>query len=162
MSADITVFACLALGLCSALVAGVFQSFSDFIMRSLAAAHPAAGIEAMQWINRKVYRSFFLVMLLGLAPAAIGFAVFAHVTLTGMERNWIFAGAATYLVAVFGITMLGNVPMNNRLDRVNRSTAEAVTYWRTYARTWTRFNHVRTIGSVVTAVCFLLGAMEAA
>ena len=42
------------------LVAGVFLTFSDFVMRSLRAAEPAAGMDAMQWINRVVYRSVFM------------------------------------------------------------------------------------------------------
>ncbi len=74
MPTDWIIYACLAAGVSSLLVAGVFQSFSDFIMRSLVAASPAGGIESMQMINRKVFRSWFLVMLLGLAPVSLAFA----------------------------------------------------------------------------------------
>ncbi len=51
----------------TALVAGAFLTFSDFTMRSLAAANSETGIEVMQWINRKVYGSSFLALLLGMA-----------------------------------------------------------------------------------------------
>lgn len=37
------------------LVAGVFLTFSDFVMRSLGAVTPASGIAAIQSINRRVY-----------------------------------------------------------------------------------------------------------
>ena len=49
------------------LVAGVFLTFSDFVMKSLAASPPAGAIEAMQVINRKVYRTLFMALLLGMA-----------------------------------------------------------------------------------------------
>ena len=44
------------------LVAGVFLTFSDFVMRSLSASEAIAGAEAMQEINRKVYGSIFLTL----------------------------------------------------------------------------------------------------
>ena len=50
----------LGAGFLMALLAGVFLSFSDFVMRSLAATQPAGGIEAMQQINRKVFRTLFI------------------------------------------------------------------------------------------------------
>ena len=76
--------ACQACAVACALVAGVFLTFSDFVMRSLAGAKTAAGIESMQVINREVYRSVFIVLLLGMAavsPLLIGYAYLkdAHV-----------------------------------------------------------------------------------
>ena len=134
MSAELAAYVCLALGLSRALVAGVFQSFSDFVMRSLVAARSGTGIEAMQLINRKVYKSVFLVMLIGLVPLMIGFAIVALATLNGVGRDLILTAAVIYLVAVFGVTMVGNVPMNNRLDRMLSSTEEADSYWHIYGR----------------------------
>ena len=60
-----------------ALVAGVFLTFSDFVMRSLAATQPAGGIEAMQLINRKVFRTLFMVLLIGMAVVSPIMAAFA-------------------------------------------------------------------------------------
>ena len=61
-----------------ALVAGVFLTFSDFVMRSLAATQPAGGIEAMQQINRKVFRTLFMVLLIGMAITFGHREVFDH------------------------------------------------------------------------------------
>lgn len=162
MTANIIAFVCLAIGLSSALVAGVFQSFSDFVMRSLVAASPSSGIESMQQINRKVFRSFFLVMLLGMAPVSIAFVVYAAFAMTGSAATWIVAGASIYLASVFLVTMLGNVPLNKRLDVMDPSRAQTVRFWQTYVRVWTGWNHVRTLGSLATAVCFILAGVAVA
>ena len=69
-----------AASIAAGLVAGVFLTFSDFVMRSLGASAPAAGMEAMQQINRKVYRSVFMVLLLGLVPVSLAIAVYAAVS----------------------------------------------------------------------------------
>lgn len=57
-----------------ALVAGVRLGFSDFIMRGIVQAHATQGAAGMIGLNRTVYGSVFVVLLLGLVPvsAAIG------------------------------------------------------------------------------------------
>lgn len=157
-----TVHACLVLGLLSALVAGVFQAFSDFVMAGLVRARPESGIEVMQHINRTVFRSVFLASFLALVPLSIGFAAYAWFHLEGPGRALILAAAAIYGMSSFLVTVAGNVPMNERLARLDPATPEAAQYWQTYGRLWTRWNHVRTIGSLGSAVCLVLAAVTLA
>lgn len=151
-------YACLWLGFVSAMVAGVFQSFSDFVMAGLERAKPSAGIESMQQINRTVFRSVFLTAFLSLVPLTGGFALYAMSQVNAPGRTFVIAAAATYFVAVFVVTVAFNVPMNRQLDRLDRASREAAAYWRTYGKVWTRWNHLRTIGSAATAALFLLAA----
>ncbi|MEO0718099.1 MAG: anthrone oxygenase family protein [Pseudomonadota bacterium] len=159
MPTDPLVYFCLVAGLSSALVAGVFQSFSDFVMQGLTAARPASGAEAMRMINRTVFRSAFLAMFLALVPASLMLAGYAWFTMSGAAQSWIVAGAMTYLPSVFLVTILGNVPRNEQLDRLDPHAPETERYWRRYGIEWTRLNHVRTVGSVVTGACFLMAAL---
>jgi uncharacterized membrane protein len=140
------------------LVAGVFLTFSDFVMRSLGAAAPAAGMEAMQEINRKVYRSVFMVLLIGMVPVSLAIAAYATAFATAASP-WLLAGAGLYVAGVFAVTAAGNVPMNKRLDVLDNTESAARGYWERYGRNWTRLNHVRTLASAGAAVCYLAGAM---
>ncbi len=137
-------------------VSGVFLTFSDFVMRSLDGARPAAGVEVMQVINREVFRSVFMVLFLGmsaLSPFLIGYAYFR---VAGFASAWIIAGGAIYLVGVFAVTLVFNVPMNKRLDAKKYSGAEAATYWtNTYMPHWTFWNYVRALASAGSAICYL-------
>lgn len=155
---DWTIYTCLWLGFASAMVAGVFQSFSDFVMAGLARAKPVGGIETMQHINRTVFRSVFLSMFLSLVPLTAAFALYAALRLDGPGRPFIVAAGLVYFLTVFVVTMAGNVPMNQQLERMHYSSDEASAYWRVYSRNWTRWNHVRTIGAAATAALFLLAA----
>ncbi len=159
MTTNWSVYACLIVGLSAALVAGVFQSFSDFVMRGLLLAQPAGGIESMQHINRTVFRSVFIASFVALVPVTVGFAIYAGFYLGGPGRTLIIAGAVSYVVAVFLVTAFGNVPMNEHLDAMAFGSPEAATYWQKYGRDWTLLNHVRTFGSVATATCLLLAAI---
>ncbi|MCP4320220.1 MAG: DUF1772 domain-containing protein [Hyphomicrobiales bacterium] len=99
------------------IVGGVFLAFSDFIMRSLDKAGPGAGIDAMQVINREVIRSVFVTLLLVLAAASPFMIGYAFIGLAGLPQILTALGGAIYLVGVFGVTVVFNIPMNNRLDR---------------------------------------------
>jgi len=153
IACEISIIAC-------AVVAGVFLTFSDFVMRSLDRANTAAGIEVMQVINREVFKSVFMVLLLGmsaLSPLLIGYAYF---NLTGPASALIVTGGAIYLAGVFAVTLVFNVPMNNRLDATDYSSSEAESYWKTtYFPDWTFWNYVRTIASMASATCFLLACV---
>ena len=160
MSSEVLVYACLFLGLSSALVGGVFQSFSDFVMAGLMRAAPAGGIESMQQLNQTVFRSLFIATFLTLAPVSLVFAIYAWFALGGVPQRLIIFAAILYLPLVFLVTAFGNVPMNEKLDKMDHTSADAADYWQTYGRVWTRWDTLRTIGSIATAGCYLVAAVS--
>ncbi|NHK26636.1 DUF1772 domain-containing protein [Parvularcula flava] len=161
MSYDVLIYASVAVGLSAALVAGVFQSFSDFVMDGLIAAEEG-GMRAMQALNRTVMRSAFLAMLLGLVPVTVGLAFVAGRLATGPAALWMTAGAMVYVFGAFLVTIVGNVPMNRRLDRLDGHSPDGLSYWHRYGVRWTQLNHVRTLASAATAGCFIMAAVELA
>jgi len=156
MTPDWIVYVCMVLGLTSALVAGVFGAFSSFIMRGLLQATTAAGIGAMQQINITVLHSSFLYAFFVLVPASIGLAIFASIYGAGTATLPIVAAATIYVVTVLIVTIFGNVPMNERLSKLDSATVDATEYWLVYGKVWTRWNHLRTLGCCATAACYLL------
>ncbi|GJL98198.1 MAG: membrane protein [Hyphobacterium sp.] len=147
-----------AIGLSSAVVSGVFLSFSDFIVRALLRTEPAAAIAAMQQINITVLRSLFLTVFLLLAPACLAVSVVAWQSDAQGQSLWIYAGTAVYVIGSLMVTIAGNVPMNNRLAVMEPTSSAAVEYWHTYGQRWTRLNTIRTLASFVASACFLIAA----
>ncbi|MEL7029422.1 MAG: anthrone oxygenase family protein [Pseudomonadota bacterium] len=162
MPAEWTPYACLVLGLSSALVGGVLKGFSEFIMKGLLRTNPAGGIEAMQHINRTVMRTEFLVSFMALAPLSLAFAIYAGLNLAGLERTFVIAAALVYCASVFLVTVAGNVPMNERLAKLDFASQEAAEYWAHYGRKWTQLNHVRTLGAVATATLYFMAMLALA
>jgi uncharacterized membrane protein len=128
-------------------------------MRALAAERPACGMAAMQSINRKVYGSLFLVLFLVMAALAVGLGGYALTAAPPAVSSWLLAGSVAYLFGVFVVTLLCNVPMNKVLDGVPGESPEAARYWVGYLKLWTRWNHVRTLASVIAAICFLIAGL---
>jgi len=138
------------------LLAGLYFAFSTFIMTALGRIDQAAGISAMNAINVDIVRSLFLPVFLGttLSSAALaGLAIF----------RWSEAGAAAmliggvlYVLGMFVVTMVFNVPLNDALAAVDPNSAAAATLWTRYLSDWTFWNHVRTITSTAACALFIV------
>jgi uncharacterized membrane protein len=149
---------CLLLAVWTALEGGVFKAFSEFIMRALACPAPIVGVSAMQEINRTVLGTEFVFAIIALGAVTPLFALAALMSLQGFGTTLIGLAALAYVVFVPGMTIFGNVPMNNRLDRLDPASDEAAAYWPLYLRRWTRMNHARTAGCIVAAALYALAA----
>ena len=136
-------------GLGCALVGGIFFAFSTFIMTALERTGPAAGRAAMNSINTVILRSLFMLFFVG---TTIGSIVLAIVGIADRQW-WLIAGGVVYWFGMFAVTMARNVPLNNELLRSEGDAGAEV--WRRYLVEWTRWNHVRTVISLVSAGCFI-------
>ncbi|WP_342077084.1 anthrone oxygenase family protein [Yoonia sp. SS1-5] len=140
-----------------ATVGGVFLAFSDFIMRALGRTGQKGGIEAMQIINREVFRWVFMVLFLGLAPISLVLIVYSVTNLNGLAGNLVTGAGLIYLIGCFGVTIRFNVPMNETLGAMALDAAGTEAYWdQVYLPNWTYWNSIRTIACVAASVCLLL------
>lgn len=141
-----------------ALVGGVFLAFSDFIMRSLALTGGVSGVEAMQVINREVFRWIFMALFLGMAAVSVFIVIYSATHLTAGPGMLILLGALVYLLGCFAVTVFFNVPMNETLARMDLASETTQGYWTgTYLPRWTVWNTVRTIACVLSATLMLFG-----
>lgn len=128
---------------------GMLFVFTNAVMGALGAGPAAHAIRTMQRINARVINPLFLGALFG--PALLGaVAVFLGAGRGALAASLLYAGA-------LGVTILGNVPLNDRLDRVAPDAPDADAQWAAYARPWVRLNNVRSALAVVAAAAFISG-----
>ena len=146
--------------LSTAAVGGLFCAFSTFVMRGLDRTDPAEALIAMRGINAEAQASApFLVFFVGSTVLAAGVGVLAVTRLAQPGSGYVLAGAV-FAVVAFVVTMLCNVPLNDRLDALDPSAlsaADALSQWQAYLGTWTNWNHVRTVSPLVGSVLMLIG-----
>ena len=141
-----------------ALVGGIFLAFSDFIMRSLVLTGGHGGIEAMQVINREVFRWVFMALFLGMAAVSLIVAGYAAFGLSGPAGKLIMLAGLVYLIGCFAVTVFINVPMNEALAGMEVSLETTRDYWsQTYVPRWTFWNSVRASACVASALLLLVG-----
>lgn len=143
-----------------ALVGGVFLAFSDFIMRSLALTGGHGGVEAMQVINREVFRWVFMALFLGMAAVSLFVAGYGAFGVAGPAGMLIMIAGLVFLIGTFGVTVFFNVPMNEALAAMETSTDTTREYWlQSYVPRWTFWNSVRTFASAASAALLLFGLL---
>ena len=146
-----------AAALGAALVSGIFFAFSTFIMRALGRLRPAEGIAAMQSINITVIHPTFLGAFFGtgILSAAVVISTWLRAE-EGLELA--ILGTVLYIVGCLGVTIAGNIPLNDRLAKAEPEDAAAHELWNHYLSRWTLWNTVRTLASLAAAAVFVAAA----
>jgi uncharacterized membrane protein len=137
-------------GLGSAVVAGAFLVFSVLVMPALAALPAAEGSRAMQSVNRVAVRPVFMTLLFGTGAVCL---VVGGWELVDGPRPAVLAAALVYVLGVLGVTIAGNVPLNDALER-SGAGAEPPGGWPGWLRRWTAWNTGRSLAALVAAALF--------
>jgi len=136
----------------SGMMAGLFASFSSFVMKALASLSSRSGIEAMQAINRLIVRPSFLIVFVGTGVLGIVAVVLSWRQVDGYAFQVV--ATSLYLLACIVSTILFNVPLNDKLAEIDANSEKGALFWQHYLVTWTRWNHVRAIATFVASILF--------
>ncbi|MGB0055308.1 MAG: anthrone oxygenase family protein [Methyloceanibacter sp.] len=113
----------------SGAIGGLFFAFSAFVMTALGRLPPAGGISAMQSINVAVLNPLFPGTFFGTAILCVALAIAALVSRFGAGAGYLLAGSLNYFVGSILVTMICNVPLNNKLASVKPDSTEGKTVW---------------------------------
>ena len=143
--------------LAAAAASGMMYVFSTFVMRGLDRTGPVEAVTAMRGINVVANSNPpFLLAYFGATILAVAVGVMALIRIGQPGSGWILAGAIVGVLAAI-ITIVFNVPLNNHLDTVDLSVADAAREWQAYLSTWTAWNHVRAAASIIAGALMLIG-----
>lgn len=146
------------------LVAGLFFSWSVAVTKGLALVPDHEYISAMQSINREIQNGLFFLCFFG-AAILLPISAYQHYHLNTTVFLMLIASAALYVVGVFGVTVVGNVPLNNALDMFNlesASAAEMANMRAKYEPVWNKLNHVRATAAVISFVLAVAAGIQSA
>lgn len=137
------------------LLAGLYFAFSAFIMTALGRIGQAAGIAAMNAINVAIIQSLFMPIFLGTTATSATLSAIALFRWGEPGATAMLVGGSLYVLGMFAVTMIFNVPLNNALAVVDPASTEATPLWARYLADWTKWNHVRTVASTVACALFI-------
>jgi uncharacterized membrane protein len=140
----------------SGLVAGIFFAFSTVVMPALSRIPSNQGISAMQSINVVVINPWFLGVFCGTAVISLVLMFLALIGWTDQRTIYVLIGGGLYLLGTIAVTGIFNVPLNDSLATLKLESEASTERWLHYAAAWTAWNHVRTTGSLLSAVSFIL------
>ncbi len=146
----------------SGLVAGLMYAFSCSVNTGLKNLSDPAYLSAMQSINIAIQNPLFFISFMGLL-VIFPITVFKYYH-AGANTTFclILASAVIYIAAVFGVTVLGNVPLNEKLARftIHKASPEEIASMRQlFEIPWNTFHTIRTIASIVSFSLCILSAI---
>jgi uncharacterized membrane protein len=150
--------ACIVTGLMS----GLFFSYSTSVSPGLKNISDAASLASMQSINRAILNPIFFVVFFG-ALILLPLNGYLQYERPVTVRSGLFLAAAIiYITGAFGVTILGNIPLNNALDKFDLSNAssENMRSMRNLFETrWNNLNLVRTLASTISFAMLILALL---
>ncbi|MBN9267603.1 MAG: DUF1772 domain-containing protein [Hyphomicrobium sp.] len=138
------------------LVGGIFFAFSNFVMKALGELDAVQGADAMQRINVTVLNPLFFALFFGTGFIALIAGITTPDPWSSPGAMLSRIGAALYLFGTLGITIVFNVPLNEKLARTKLSDPDLAQTWTDYFAAWMWWNHVRTIAALLATICFAL------
>ena len=145
--------------LSTGLIAGLMYVYSCSVNPGLGRLTDLEYLSAMQSINRAILNPLFFITFMGtliLLPVSTWLSY-------DTSRFWYFLAATiVYAIGVFGVTIGGNVPLNEALDKFNIGGAsqEQLALQRSlFEQKWNTFHAIRTVANVLSALLAILGCM---
>ena len=143
----------------SGLMAGLFFTYSNSVMPSLARVPDSQGVLVMNTINDVIQNPLFLSIFMGTALLGLFLILAAFLGLGSVRPLWLVVGPVLYIVGTIIVTMAMNVPMNNALAAVAPDRQAAAQLWATYLDRWVFWNHVRAIACTGALAAFIAALM---
>lgn len=148
---------------CTALMAGLFYSYSCSVVLGLKLLTDSEYLASMQSINKAIQNPLFFICFFGtllLLPISTYLTYSQHPRL----KFWLLLTATIiYFIGVFGVTAIGNIPLNEGLEKFNLANAskEAITVQRTiFEQRWNSLNTIRTLSSIFSLVLIVIAGIS--
>ena len=139
------------------LSAGLFYAWMVSVIPGTRKVADITYLESMQSINRAILNpAFFLVFIGSLLVLTISTIQQFNLGTT----FWILLAATLiYLIGTVGVTIFGNVPLNDALEALNLaelSNAEIIEFRKDYEEKWNQLHWIRTLFAVLSFMLSVL------
>jgi uncharacterized membrane protein len=142
-----------------ALIAGLFYSYSCSVNPGLKQLDDSGYLAAMQSINRAIINPLFFLSFMG-TLLFFPVSLFFNFTTWDSPKFLLLLGAfVLYACGTFGVTIFGNVPLNEALDTFPLKTAtleEISRARRVFEIPWNNLHSIRTVASVISLLLVII------
>lgn len=150
--------------LLTGLSAGLFYAWEVSVIPGTRQIPDHGYLEAMQSINRAILNPAFYLIFFGSLLFLFLSTYLQFMAGARLSAYFLLAAMLTYLIGTVGITVFGNVPMNESLDAVHLQelSSQSLHELRTaYEGKWNQWHRLRTIFAVLAFVLSIVSAFMA-
>ncbi|MBS0031044.1 anthrone oxygenase family protein [Chitinophaga sp. 22321] len=147
----------------TALMAGLFYAWSVSVTNGIGRLPDSGYLTAMQVMNRAILNPAFLGIFMS-TLILLPVCTYLYFSQPLNSTFWcLLLASLFYGIGVFGVTMVGNVPLNDALDAFNISGAGATELAAMRAKfesTWNSLNLVRTVCNTISLVFTIIACIS--
>lgn len=145
------------------LLAGLFYGYACSVTKGLGHLPDKEYLGAFQSINAAIQNPSFFLSFMG-SLILLGTCTLWSYRL-GYTQSFYFllSALAVYAVGVFGITLFGNVPLNEQLSRFSPGTApdeELALMRQSFENSWNNLHSIRTLAAIASFVLALFSVLN--
>ena len=145
--------------LLTGLMAGIFFTWSNAVKPGIGKLSDIEYLTALQSMNRVILNNAFKIIFLG-AIIVVALVPVFYFNLYPKNIFWLFVFTLViYWIGVFGVTVSGNIPLNEILDKTNLesiTSEEIKTLRKSIEVKWNNFNIIRCISSAITFLILII------
>jgi uncharacterized membrane protein len=146
----------------TALITGLYYAYSCSVIPGLGKLSDANYLLAMQSINREILNPAFFLSFMG-TLILLPLSTWLQYNPAAPVRFYLLLGAAlVYGVGSFGVTIFGNVPLNNLLDtfHVQSALPEVLSEQRArFEDPWNQLHGIRTLANAIALILVILACL---
>lgn len=143
----------------TALIAGLFYAYSCSVNLGLGRLADREYLTAMQAINKAILNPLFFASFIG-TLIMLPICTYLHYRQANdTQFKFLLVATLIYTIATFGVTIFGNVPLNNMLDKFNIITTspEEISIQRErFEKPWLRLHTIRTIAAAISLILVII------
>ncbi|WP_339708248.1 anthrone oxygenase family protein [uncultured Kriegella sp.] len=143
--------------LLTGLSAGLFFAWSISVIVGTQKLGANTYLQTMQSINKEILNPIFFIVFFG---SLIALVINAIGHFDNKLHFWlILAAALFYGIGTFGVTVFGNVPLNNQLEALDLgslSKLELSNFRSLYESQWNHYHNIRTISAMIAFLLLLV------
>lgn len=145
--------------LLTGIVTGIFFAWSNGVMPGIGKLDNLEFLQAFKSMNQVILNGAFLAVFGG-AMIAVFLVPVSHLALVPKVLFWLYVSIfVLYAVGVLGVTVNGNIPLNELLDTAHldaMSTHEIEILRERVESKWNSYHLIRTVCSAITFVSLIL------
>lgn len=149
--------------LLTGLIAGLFYGYDCSIIKGLGDLSDQEYLSAFKSINRAILNPYFFISFMG-SMLVLPIAVWLTYKDGGTASCYLLvASAIVYGAGVFGVTLLGNVPLNNLLEQFDiqvASQTDIQALRQKFEASWNKLHHIRTYANILSFLLAIISLVK--
>ena len=145
------------------LLAGLFYGYDCSIIKGLGNLQNDVYVQSFQSINKVIQNPYFFVSFMGSLLVLPVASWLSYNNFNTTTFYLLLSASLVYFIGVFGVTVFGNVPLNEQLAVFNISKAteiEISEMRKIFESTWNKYHAIRTVASIISFCLTILSLLK--